>query len=330
MKCDMETRADTEQIDLLRSGSVVSSLAGAFGGALRETRLTAMLGYVIALEPRRLCDIFGFHGRPLSVGLEMRHATDRSDILIETTAGWGVVEAKVSAADPLRQSLKYNANWRVLLTEHVASGRQTRQRGVKYLRWRDLVEPLQRLAGSKDSRARFVSRDLLSYLEEHSMIKTNEPVEIYASEINEEKSLAAFLKAQIYGCKYQEGSRLGEARYFAPHFGKQIARNHPGVQVGVSYIARIERVEVVETWKEFQQAMQEVRGRHWFNSHVTLLRPLRSWGWRDTKRSILFLSTPRLVFNPPVLKKNLQKGAGEGFLSKQFFSFDTVFAAWGC
>lgn len=36
---------DTERIDLLRSGSLVSSLAGAFGNALRETRLTAMLGY---------------------------------------------------------------------------------------------------------------------------------------------------------------------------------------------------------------------------------------------------------------------------------------------
>jgi hypothetical protein len=39
----------TERIDLLRAGSVVSSLAGAFGNELRETRLTAMLGYLIAL-----------------------------------------------------------------------------------------------------------------------------------------------------------------------------------------------------------------------------------------------------------------------------------------
>jgi hypothetical protein len=48
----------------------VSSLAGAFGGALRETRLTTMLGYVMALEPEPVCDIFAFHGRPLSVRKE--------------------------------------------------------------------------------------------------------------------------------------------------------------------------------------------------------------------------------------------------------------------
>jgi len=46
----VKTAADLEQIDLLQSGSVVSSLAGAFGGALRETRLTAMLGYSRSLR----------------------------------------------------------------------------------------------------------------------------------------------------------------------------------------------------------------------------------------------------------------------------------------
>jgi len=321
--------ADTERIDLLRSGSVVSSLAGAFGGALRETRLTAMLGYVIALEPERFCDIFAFRGRPLSVSLETRHAADRSDILIETTAGRGVVEAKVSAADPFRQSLKYPAKWRVLLTEHAASGKQTRLRGVKYLRWRDLAEPLRQLVQAKDNRVRFVSRDLLNYLEEHTMIQTKESVEIYAREINEEWTLALFLKARIYGCDYQKGSRLAEALYFAPHFGQRIARNHPGVQVGISYIASIEQVEVVETWKDLLQTVRGVRGKHWLNSHMPLLLPLhRAWNWRDTNRSFLFLSTPRLVFNPPVLKENLQKGSG--WLSKRFFSFDTLFAAWGC
>ena len=307
----------------------MSSLAGAFGGALRETRLTAMLGYVIALEPERFCDIFAFRGRPVSVSLETRHAADRSDILIETTAGCGVVEAKVSALDPLRQSLKYPANWRVLLTEHAASSKQTRLRGVKYLRWRDLAGPLRQLARSKDNRVRFVSRDLLGYLEEHAMIKKNESAEIYAREINNEETLALFLKARMYGSIYQKGSRLAEARYFAPHFGQTIAHNHPGVQVGISYVARIERVEVAETWKDFLQTVREVRGKHWLNGHMPLLLPLRKWhAWGDKKLFFLFLSTPRLVFNPPVLKESLQEGSG--WLSRRFFSFDTLFAAWGC
>jgi len=324
----VKTIADTERIDLLRGGSLVSSLAGAFGGGLRETRLTAMLGYVIALSPQRFCEVFRFRGRPLSVSLESRHADDRSDILIETTAGCGVVEAKISATDPFQQSLKYPAKWRVLLTEHVATGKQKRLCGVKYLRWRDLLELLQQLAGSKENRARFASRDLINYLEEHAMIKTNESVEIYAREINEEDTLALFLKARMYCCRHQKGSRMAKALYFAPHFGQNIARDHPGVRVGVSYIASIQQVEVVETWQELLQVARAVRGKQWLNGHKQFLTPLRDWDWRDAKRNILFVATPRLVFNPPVLKENLQEGSG--WLSKRFFSFDTLFAAWGC
>lgn len=324
----MQAVADGERIELLRGGSVVSSFGGAFGSALRETRLTAMLGYLIALEPQKFCDFFGFRGRPLSVSLETRHESDRSDILVETTAGLGVIEAKVTATDPFSQAQKYPAKWRVLLTQHVASGEQKRLRDVRYFRWRDLAKPLEELRKSANSQVRFVSQDLLRYLGEHAMGKTSKPVEIYAREINNEETLALFLQAQMYGCHYQKGSRLAEALYFAPHFGQRIAHEHPGAKVGVSYIATIERVEVADTWKELLQIIRKVRGKQWLNGHMHLLQPLhRNWIW-PRKRSFLFLSKPRLAFNPPVLKESLQKG--KGWLSKRTFSFDELFEAWGC
>ncbi len=40
-------------IPLRRGGNVVSTITGAFGQSLRETRLTALLGYLIALAPER-------------------------------------------------------------------------------------------------------------------------------------------------------------------------------------------------------------------------------------------------------------------------------------
>ncbi len=286
-----------------------------------------MLGYLIALEPQRFCDMFAFRGKPLTVSLETHHESGRSDILIKTTAGLGVIEAKVTTADPLRQAQKYHAKWLVLLTEYSASGEQKQLRAAKYLRWGDLVEPLQHLARSRDNQVKFVSRDLLRYLGEHSMIKTNKTVEICAREINSEHTLALFLKAQMYGCRYEKSSRLAEALYFAPYFGQRVAREHPGVQDGVSYIASIERAEVVETWKNLLEVVREVRGKQWRNGHMHLLQPLRGWDWK-LRRSFLFLSTPRLVFNPPVLKVKLVKG--KGFLGKRFFSFDEFFAAWGC
>ena len=160
------------------------------------------------------------------------------------------------------------------------------------------------------------------------MIKQRESVEIYAREINEPKTLALFLKAQMYGCWYEKGSRLAEALYFAPHFGQTIANAHPGVRVGISYVARIERVEVVETWAELMDAVKSIRGKFWLNGHLSEIKPLKTeWDWSGRKkRSFLFLSAPRLVFNPPLHKENIQKG--KGWLSKRFHSFDELFAAW--
>ena len=309
---------------------MVSTFVGAFGASLRETRLTALLGYLIALEPEPFLDLFGFSGTARSVRLENRHQDDRSDILIETTAGAGVIEAKIGTTDPLEQSKKYRSRWTVLLTQHIPSGDRRKWKRTKYLQWQRVGDLLDKLWRSRNSKVRFISRDLSNYLEEHHMIKQRESVEIYAREINEPITLALFLKAQMYGCRYEEGSRLPEALYFAPHFGQVIARTHPGVHVGISYIARIEHVEVVENWRELTDAVIGMRGKHWWNSHLPGIKPLHTeWEWSNReKRTFLFLSTPRLVFNPPVQKENLQKG--KGWLSKRFLSFDELFRAWGC
>jgi len=307
---------------------VVSSFAGAFGSALRETRLTAMLGYLIALEPKGFCNILKFRGIPLSVSLEMHNATGRSDIVVETSAGWGVIEAKITTADPSCQSLKYPAKWRVLLTEHMASSRQKRMRAIKYLRWRDLVRPLEELKGrSTDSRFRFVSQDLLDYLGEHAMVRAGDAVEIYAREINREDTLKLFLHAHMYVCPYQKSRRLAEALYFAPHFGQRIARKHPGIQAGISYIAKVEQVEVAETWEELQQIVGKRNGKRWLKGHMNLLETLHQEWKGPSKKSLVFLSRPRLVFNPPVPKDRLQKG--KGWLNTRTFSFDELFEAWG-
>jgi len=317
-----------EQIELLRGDSVVSSLAGAFGSGLRETRLTAILGYLVALQPERFCREFGFSGRPLSVALETHHARDRSDVLVTTTEGTGIIEAKVGNHDPFDQARKYPARWHVLLTEHLPTHRERARRGFRYLRWRDLVPVLTTFSKSARTDVRFVSEDLRRHLQEHHMIPKSESVEIYAREINEELTLALFLHGHMYGCDYQARSRVSEALYFAPHFGQAIAANHPGIHVGISYLARIEQVVVVESFQELCAAAVEVRGKAWYRGHADLIKFVRTWGWDNCRRSFLFLGQPRLVFNPPVKKEMLQ--AGKGWLSKRVFSFDTLFEAWGC
>lgn len=320
---------DLEQIQLLRGGAVVSSLSGAFGKSLKETRVTAILGYLIALAPEHFIKKFGFQGKILSVSLETLHSKGRSDILIKTTKGTGIIEAKVGGTNPYKQSMKYKAKWRVLLTKYIPSTREKKLRNVQYLQWQNIGKLLTKLSKSSDQKVRFVSRDLLSYMEEYHMVKTKKSVEIYAREINETKTLRLFLKAQMYGCWYEKRGHVPEALYFAPHFGKRISNTYPGVQVGISYIAKIETVEVVETWQDVIQICRSVRGKVWLNKHKKLLDPIhKSWDWsKKKKRYFLFLGVPRLAFNPPVRKEFLQRG--KGWLSKRFISFDELFLAWG-
>lgn len=315
-------------VDLMRAGEAVATYLDAFGASVRETRLTAALAFLVARRPEPFMKLFGFRGEARSVVVEHRHEDGRSDILVETTAGIGVIEAKVDATDARGQAEKYRGRWTIVLSRYVPVRRHGRR--VRYVTWDDVADVLWSVRRNRDPAVRFVSRDLLEYLETHAMTQNRESAEIYARELNEMDSVAVFLQAHLYGCWYKRGSRLPEARYFAPHFGHRIATLQPGVKQGISYIARIDRVEKVKTWDDLVHAFVAVRGRHAWNRHAPVIERLHTrWNWNDAdERNILFLAPPRLVFNPPVAKDALQ--GGTGFLSKQFLSFDELFAAWGC
>jgi hypothetical protein len=284
------------------------------------------LGYLIANNPDPFLALFGFRGVPQRVWLELRHDEGRSDILVETNNGTGVIEAKIDATDPLEQSRRYPARWVALLTHRVPN---QQPHGTRYVSWKKLALSLNEISRSGSPQFKMVSRDLLAYLQVHRMTKNRSSVEIYAREINEPVTLELFLRARLYGCNYQAGSRLAEALYFAPHFGASITKEHPGINTGISYVARIETVGNATTWNEFREMMRVERGAAWWDSHEAILSELRKkWDWKKGQhRSFLLLGEPRLVFNPSVRKENLQKG--KGWLSKRVFAFDELFAAWG-
>jgi hypothetical protein len=196
--------------------------------------------------------------------------------------------------------------------------------------WQSLARELEKLRKSGAPKQRVISQDLLAYMKAHHMTRERKSVEIYAREINEPLTLEMFLKAQIYGCKYDKNSRLGEALYFAPHFSRSITNAHPGVSVGISYVAQIGSVGRAANWQEFRKLATDERGAFWWNRHRAVLQQqLRQrWKWeKGQHRSFLFLGAPHLVFNPPVHKERLQRG--RGWLSKRFFSFEELFVAWG-
>lgn len=315
-----------ETIPLLRGREVVTSLLGSFGHGLRETRLTASLGYLVAKEPDSFRRLLKLRGAIRSVTVEHNHDDKRADVRVETTQGVTVVEAKTSQTNPRMQALGYRANHRILVTPYHPTTRERALKKFTFVTWSHIAEVLRSFQKRSASAAKTVSADMLNYLEEHRMIKAKEPVEIYAREINEPHSLQMFLQAAIYGCFYQRNSRLAEAQYFAPHFGRSIQLEYPGVQQGISYVARIENVEPFENWGDFRRVVISHRGRAWFKKHAGIFDQVK-WLKKPGERLVMLLSQPQLVFNPPVRKEKLQTGSG--WLSKRFFTFEELFKAWG-
>lgn len=63
------------------------------------------------------------------------------------------------------------------------------------------------------------------------MVRTDS-VEIYTREINVPETLDLFLKCRLYGCRHEPHSRLAEAHYFAPHFGRAVAQSRLSIRRG--------------------------------------------------------------------------------------------------
>lgn len=261
---------------------------------------------------------------------EAKASSEIENIFTTNDALFRAMAASAGAVDPAtKEVLRYRqALWqgyrRILITGYRPDAREMHSGRFRYLTWREFKPVLEELAKDSNPEAKAISRSMIHYMEDHGMIRRDEPVEIYAREINEETTLAMFLKAGAYTCDYKAGSRLPEALYFAPHFGASIARNHIGIRQGISYIARIEKVEVVESWPEIRAALLEHHGKAWLKKHLPVFKSV-SWLKRRKKRSLVITSTPQLVFHPPIQKESLQPTTG--WLSRNFLSFQDLFEA---
>jgi hypothetical protein len=179
----------------------------------------------------------------------------------------------------------------------------------------------------RQGKEQFVSEDLIKHLQEHGMIMKDQPIDIYARDINEPTTADFFLKTRVYGCEYKASRNFSLVHYFAPYFGRDVAWTHPGLLEGISYVAKIESVQIAKTAEDFNSVTREARGNGWFKRNRRQVSEIADRFFPSKKEySFLYLSTPRLAFNPPIQKRYLSKG--RGFLSKQYYSFDQFYQAW--
>jgi hypothetical protein len=203
-----------KDVTVYRGNRIISSFLSAFGSDLKETRLTATLGFLIAQTPDSFSKLFQLNDEILSINVEEREDKGRVDIKIRTKIEMIDLEAKINSIDPIDQSLNYSGTKKILLTNHIPSQKQKSRRNITYINWQDVYIVLRNLSTKNSIGIKFLSIEIIKYLTNHNMIKTGKPTEIYLREINDETTMNLFLKSHIYCCDYIASSDLYKAIYF--------------------------------------------------------------------------------------------------------------------
>lgn len=313
-------------VTLYRNNKIISSFLSAFGNDIKETRVTAALGYLLSYTPKSFLNLFEIKNEIINIIIEEIEENGRVDIKIETINEKIDIEAKIQSIDPLKQSLKYKGIRKILLTNFIPTKEQKEKKNIKYINWQEIYYVLKNLRKNNKVEIKFLSSEIIKYLIQHNMVKTEKPTEIYLREINDVESYKLFIRGQLYNCRFVINSNLYKAIYFAPHFGEKLSCKYEGVENGISWIARIEELQIAENWDHMLESVKSKRKKQWVKNNGFLLDYLKiNWKNEGDRRIIFFLGEPIRAFNPPINKNNLQ--GGKGWLSKTFLSFDELFKA---
>jgi hypothetical protein len=320
---------------IIRSNSSSSDLLSAFGSRTKETRLTAILGYLFFLKHTELLELFQIRDEIKSVQLEYVINKQRADILVIAGNTITIIEAKLYFDDPYLQILKQAKEIRLrkefkgykiklfALTQYKFNKQQGK---VKYIFWNEIHKALLNTK-QLQSNVKILGEEMAKHMENQGLVKSEDRYEVYAREVNAEINLKFFLQGCIYFCKTENNNKIERCSYFAPHFGAKISSIIPGIQQGISYIAKIKEVEYVKA-KDVAKFNAIVK-KH----NIRFFRYMQQNNYTSSNsinfnldHKILLLERPAMVFNPPIQKGRLQKGSG--WLSKKYFAFSDLFDAW--
>jgi hypothetical protein len=321
-------RAGKEEPIVLRSGASSIDLLSAFSNKVKETRLTAFLGYLIAQRADSILQLLGVSKIEIAeVSLEKNLKTQRVDIFISCDKRVIVIEAKVAYGNPIaqlkKQKKEVNSEFPIELVG-ITNNRFLKAKGIKIITWQDIYNVLP---ATNSNKIRVFSEDFKLTLENRGLAMPQQHYDIYARDLGHKQAATNFLKANIYFCHYFENSKIEKCRYFAPHFSQNLSKQTLAAQTGISHLAEIDSVEFVEDRKTFNKiVLSHIKKNKLKRYHVEIEAFIKSQPIKLEKPLLLMLlKKPHLVFNPPIHKNNLQEGSG--WLSKKYYTFEDFFQA---
>lgn len=339
-------------IPLKRTGQSVDSFLSSLGG-LKETRLTATLGYLISRFPAEFEAFLGSKVGPASfISVEETSEGDRYDVLVAGGKIPVIIEGKIGLRQSPDQLLRYIKSVRakykcrpglivIDVGSHTAQSLSedfkpvTRQVSGTILRrtWTEVAKICRTIVSMhrsfRDDRiAAAIAEDFVNHLEENQMTNDERP-EVYMRELSTERTIRLFFKHGMYTSnpKYMKSAQGN--LYFAPYFTRATADKISGsnlvpVPEGISYVSRITEMQVVPK----HQMLKYLKARKDI-SNPTEVRTLMR-GHKEKDILLLFLGKPHRAFSSPVTKDKLRRSgypAGKGAMGSRSCTFEDLFAA---
>lgn len=335
---------------LTRASQDVQSFLSVLGG-LRETRLTAVLGYLVARFPVEFGGLLGFSCSSLDeVSVEEAHEGDRYDLLVRQSGETHIIEGKVGPTQSVAQLLRYIQSVRqrhgrkpaLTVVDDGSEFRHSQDRAfaaverrvkmLKFVTWTQVAALCREIVRKKrhhitQPAAAVLAGEFAIHLKENSM--TNDPhPEIYLRDVGTKDSVELYFRHRIYKCQSSFFNSARNNLYFAPYFTRQMAdaiseNNLVPVGEGISFVSRIEGVQVLET----RDVLQYLKGHGHPRAKEAAANIRKSH--REREVLIMRLGEPRLMFISPVTKAKLAKKIrfGIGAMGARSCTFDDLLAA---
>jgi hypothetical protein len=336
---------------LSRSSQDVGSFLSALG-SLRETRLTAALGFLVARFPADFGPLLGLKiTQADEISIEETDAGDRYDVLIRNSGQEHIIEGKLGPSQRIDQLLRYIKNRRqsgrpkpaLTVVDDGSEFAQSRQQAfqkvrrtvsrLRFVTWSDVAKVCQGITRKKknfkaDPLGTIIAQDLATHLKENNMTTEPQP-EIYLREVSNVPSVRLYFQHHIYKCQSRYYKSARGNLYFAPYFTGPTAERVSEVNLvpvgeGISFVSRVNSVQVVAK-KDVLQFLKERKHPSPKEASEIIRKSVR-----EKEIVLMLLGAPRLLFMSPVTKKKLKEkvgGFGLGALGSRSCSLDDLLKA---
>lgn len=326
---------------LFRGKEIISDLFSALGD-LRETRLTAVLGYLIAEAPHIFGPLFLNRGARIEeVRIEASEDSSRYDLVLQTPQKLVVVEAKVGYTQSPSQVKRYvrrlvkNGTKKQVILYLLDKGGERLQTEIQEIKkkfpecevrpktWTEVSRAIERSCESKKfqkiyPRAEIFARELIKHLRGNQMTPS-QVKEIYIRQLSG-KSLELFFKYHLYKCQAKFAKTALQHIYFSPLFTAKAPKEFDNrsmlpIEKGLSYIARIKEGRIVKR----NQVVEYLKSAGYPNPKSAGKEVLS-----QTKKKeflLLVLGQPHQLFQTPLSSRKLDV---KGMLSQKSMTLENL------